>query len=135
MFTLVEFIAITLATATSDTHRCSCLGHLGQHDTNRIVSISCRIAQGGQGKNMLCRYCRCFCQNNIAIVNDPLLSTNLKGHLHVHLQSLRPYLAPKIRSSSCVLRVNANFFMPYLFLELYVIKLFYVRNLRMFVIS
>jgi hypothetical protein len=42
---------------TSDTHHCSCLGHLGLHDTVRIVSISCRIIQGDQGKNRLCRCC------------------------------------------------------------------------------
>jgi hypothetical protein len=27
----------------------TCLGHLGWHDTDRIVSISCCAAQGGQG--------------------------------------------------------------------------------------
>jgi len=27
------------------------LGHLGQRDTERIISILCRAAQGGQGKN------------------------------------------------------------------------------------
>jgi hypothetical protein len=28
----------------------TCLGHLGQGETDRIVSISCRVTQGGQGK-------------------------------------------------------------------------------------
>jgi hypothetical protein len=51
VFTLAEFIARTLATATSDTHHCTCIE---LRDTDRIVSISCRIAQGGQGKNILC---------------------------------------------------------------------------------
>jgi len=37
-------------TATHDSHYCSCLGHLGQCDTDRIVSIFCFTAQGGQGK-------------------------------------------------------------------------------------
>ncbi len=50
MFTLAEFIMIMPATATSGTHHCTFLGHLGLHDTDRIVSISCRVAQGGQGK-------------------------------------------------------------------------------------
>jgi len=36
--------------ATHDSHYCSCLGHLGQCDTDRIVSIFCFTAQGGQGK-------------------------------------------------------------------------------------
>jgi hypothetical protein len=50
VFTLAKLIMITPATATSDTHHCSCLGHLGRCDTDRIVSISCCAAQGGQGK-------------------------------------------------------------------------------------
>ncbi len=85
MFSLAEIIAITLATATSDTHHCTCLVHLGLHDTDRIVSISCCLAQGGQGKNILCRFMsyvchcrRCFCQNNIANVNDPLVNSSCK---------------------------------------------------------
>jgi hypothetical protein len=71
VFTLAEFIEITPVTVTSDTHHCSCLGHLGLRDTDRIVSISCRIAQGGLGKNILCRCRWRFCQNNITNVNDP----------------------------------------------------------------
>ncbi len=35
--------AIMLATATCDTHYCTCLGHLGRCDRDRIISI-------GQGK-------------------------------------------------------------------------------------
>jgi len=30
----------TQATATHGSHYCTCLGHLGQHDTDRIISIS-----------------------------------------------------------------------------------------------
>jgi hypothetical protein len=45
----VEFKAITPATVTGDSHYCTCLGHLGRRDTDRIVSIFCRITQGGQG--------------------------------------------------------------------------------------
>ncbi len=45
VFILAKFITITLATATSDTHHCSCLGHLGWRDTDRVVSISCRAAK------------------------------------------------------------------------------------------
>jgi hypothetical protein len=70
---------ITPATATQNS---TCLGYLGQHDTDRIVSISCCAAQGGQGK-----YCRAsqgdnqvllsptVSLTNVANVNDPL--TNL----------------------------------------------------------
>ncbi len=74
MLTLAEFILIMLATVTSDTNHCTCLGHLGLRNTDSIVSISCRIAQGGQGKNILFYVCCChqhFRQNNIANVNDP----------------------------------------------------------------
>ena len=35
----VEFKAITPATATGDSNYCTCLGHLGRRDTDRIVSI------------------------------------------------------------------------------------------------
>ncbi len=80
MFTLVEFIAIMPGTVTSDTLHCTCIGHLGLRDTDRIVSISCCIAQGGKGKNILCHFIvyvcrcnRCFCQNNIANVNYPFI--------------------------------------------------------------
>jgi hypothetical protein len=69
VFTLAKFIAIMLATATSDTHHCSCLGHFGRRKTDRIVSIS---TQGGQGKNILCPCRQHFLPNNIANVNDPL---------------------------------------------------------------
>ncbi len=39
-----------LATVTSDSHYCTCLGQLGWRDTDRIISILCCAAQGGQGK-------------------------------------------------------------------------------------
>jgi hypothetical protein len=81
VFTLVKFITIMLATTTSNTHHCSCLGHLGRCDTDRIVSTSCRAAQGGQGK--YCRAAQGDCRvslslmvllTNVANVNDPLQS-------------------------------------------------------------
>jgi hypothetical protein len=34
-------------TATHERRHCTCLGNLGGHNTVRIVSISCRNAQGG----------------------------------------------------------------------------------------
>jgi hypothetical protein len=34
-----SFRAIIPATATCDSHHCTCLGHLGRHDTDRIISI------------------------------------------------------------------------------------------------
>jgi hypothetical protein len=40
---------------------------------DRIVSIFCRVTQGGQGRNILSRCHQRFHQNNIANVNDPLL--------------------------------------------------------------
>ncbi len=79
VFTFWKFIAIKLVTVTRDTHHCSCLGYLGRHNTDRIVSISCHAAQGGQGKNMLCRCSQRFYQNNIANPNDPLLHCNIMG--------------------------------------------------------
>jgi hypothetical protein len=34
------FKVIMPATATRDGHSCTCLGHLGQHNRDRIISIS-----------------------------------------------------------------------------------------------
>jgi hypothetical protein len=36
--------------STKATQNSACLGHLGQRNTDRFVSISSRAAQGGQGK-------------------------------------------------------------------------------------
>jgi hypothetical protein len=44
------FKAKTLVTVTRDSHYSTCLGHLGQRDRDRIISIFCHTAQGGQGK-------------------------------------------------------------------------------------
>jgi hypothetical protein len=79
VFTLAKFITITPATVTSDTHHCSCHSHLGQCGTDRIVSVSCRVAQGGQGK--YCHTTQGDCRvtlsltvspTNVANVNEPL---------------------------------------------------------------
>ncbi len=37
-------------TATHGSHYCTCLGHLGWHDRDRIISILCWDTQGGQVK-------------------------------------------------------------------------------------
>ncbi len=39
VFTLAKLSTIMPVTATRDSHHCSCLGHLGQRDTDRIVYI------------------------------------------------------------------------------------------------
>ncbi len=46
-FTLAKFVAKLLATSC---HCLTWLGHLGRRDADRIVSIFCRAARGGQGK-------------------------------------------------------------------------------------
>jgi len=46
----------------------TCLGHLGRCDTDRIVSISCHVAQGDQGKG-------CFMSLSLATMTS--LSCNL----------------------------------------------------------
>ncbi len=55
---------------------CTYLGHLGRRDTDRIVSIFCRVTQGGQRK-----YCFMLLSQlllltvlltKFAILNDPL---------------------------------------------------------------
>jgi hypothetical protein len=79
MFTLAKFRAIMPTTATLDSHHCTCIGHLGRCNTDRIVSISCRAAQGGQGKYCLAAQGDCHMSlsptvllTNVANVNDPL---------------------------------------------------------------
>ncbi len=65
VFTLAKFSKIMPATATSNSHHCSCLGHLGRCDTNGIVSTSCCVAQGGQGK-----YCFMSLTPMVSITNS-----------------------------------------------------------------
>jgi hypothetical protein len=62
------------ATGTIDSHHCSCLGHLGQCHKDRIVSISCCVAQGGQGKYCFVSLLPTISLINFANVNDPLLT-------------------------------------------------------------
>jgi hypothetical protein len=50
VYIVFQFKAITLVTVTGDSHYCTCLSHLGQRDTDRIVSIFCHVVQGGTGK-------------------------------------------------------------------------------------
>jgi hypothetical protein len=47
----------------------TCLGHLGQCNTDRIVSISGHVAQGGQGK---------YCFMSLSLVTTSALSHNLR---------------------------------------------------------
>ncbi len=49
MFPLAKFSMIMPATAT---HDYTCLSHLGWCNTDKIISIFCCAAQGGQGKYM-----------------------------------------------------------------------------------
>jgi hypothetical protein len=45
-------------------HHClTCLGHLGRHDTDSIVSIFCCTAQGDQGKYK-CVTVMCYCHRH-----------------------------------------------------------------------
>jgi hypothetical protein len=55
-------------------HYCTCLDHLQRRDTYSIISILCRVTQGGQGKyNSECRLSllAMVLQTNFAIVNVP----------------------------------------------------------------
>jgi hypothetical protein len=57
---------------------CTCLGHPGQHDTDRIISILCRTAEGAQGKySSDCCVSRSpmLLLTNFPNVNDPLRVT------------------------------------------------------------
>jgi len=59
-------MAVTL-TATRDSHYCTCLGQIGRHDTDRIISID-------QGKWLSLT----FLHTNFASVHEPL-GTNVKS--------------------------------------------------------
>jgi hypothetical protein len=73
------------ATATRD---CTCLGHCGWHDTDRIISILCHTAQGVQGK-----YSNDCCESllpmvlitNFPDVNDPLRMTLYNVSINIYV--------------------------------------------------
>jgi hypothetical protein len=65
--------AIMPATATQYS---TCLGHLGRCDTDRIVSISCSVAQHGQGKYCFVSLSLTVLLTNFANVNNPLVWSN-----------------------------------------------------------
>jgi hypothetical protein len=71
-----------LATATRDNHYCTCLGHLGWHDTYRIISILCCAAQGGQSKYSI------DCRMSLL---PPVLLTNIVNVCY-SLQGSKEYL-------------------------------------------
>ncbi len=66
-----------LATATCDNHYRTCLGHLGWHDTNRIISILFHAAQGGQGKYS--SDCRMSLLPPVLLTNFVNVSCSLQG--------------------------------------------------------
>ncbi len=60
--------AKTPAPPTRDSHYCTCLGHLGQHDPNRNVP-NCQGKEGRQYRFAILQALSC---TNLANVNDPL---------------------------------------------------------------
>ncbi len=64
------------ATATRESHYYTFLGHLGQCDTDRIVSIFCHTAQGGQGTSVtLVCTCRQHYRANLCQCEHGLMLT------------------------------------------------------------
>ncbi len=55
------------ATATQNS---TCFGHLGRHNTDRVISISYHVAQGGQGKYCFVLLSPTVSLTNFANVND-----------------------------------------------------------------
>jgi Dehydrogenase E1 component len=56
----VMFVSKTIGKSTLTSHYYTCLGHLVWRNTDRIVSIYCHAAQGGQGKyKCVTVACRC----------------------------------------------------------------------------
>ncbi len=62
------FKAIMSVTATRNSYYCTCLGHLGWCDTDRIISILCCIAQGSCCVSLLLM----ILPTNFANENKPL---------------------------------------------------------------
>jgi hypothetical protein len=65
-----------LVTTTQDNRFCTCLGHLGHCNTDRIISILFCATKGGQGKySNVCRMLLLLIVSltNFVNVNDPLL--------------------------------------------------------------
>jgi hypothetical protein len=58
----------TTATATRNSHYCTCLGHLGQHKTDRIISIE----QGKYSSDCCMLLSLLFLRTNFANVHEPL---------------------------------------------------------------
>ncbi len=57
MYIGIVFKVIMLATATRDSHYFTCLGHLGWHDRDRILSISVelpKVAKASVSVLLLC---------------------------------------------------------------------------------
>ncbi len=74
VFPLAKVSEIMPVTMTCD---CTCLGHLGRRDTDRITSILCHAAQGGQGMyNSDCHMSLSptVLLTNFTNVSDPLMS-------------------------------------------------------------
>ncbi len=69
-FLLQHSLFKKLDSGLHDIANLTCLGHLGQRDTDRIVSISCRVAQGGQGKYCLMSLSLTVSLTNYTNVND-----------------------------------------------------------------
>ncbi len=70
-----SFIAITPAPPMCNSHYSTCLSHLGQHDTDMIISIIYHAAQGCQGKyssECLISLSPMVLLTHFANINDPL---------------------------------------------------------------
>jgi hypothetical protein len=66
----------------------SYLGHPGRYNTDRIVSISCRVAQGGQGKYCFVSLTLTVSLTNFANVNDPLSTSGYAGFFEAFFEDV-----------------------------------------------
>jgi hypothetical protein len=74
---------ITLATVTVTIYL---RGHLGWRDTDRIVSISCCVTQGGQGKCCFMSLSLTVSLTNFTNVNDPISFVMISLNIFVFRQ-------------------------------------------------
>ncbi len=96
LFTWVTFVSETISDKdTRQSLESTCLGHLGQHDTDRIVSISCCATQGGQAKYcfvslllVLSRILRQWKHGFSKTIGDNNTQQSCNSHMTITWQSL-----------------------------------------------
>ncbi len=81
MFPLAKFNVKMPATISCD---CTCLGHLGQHNRDRTMSIFCHISKVAKASTVTCHCCWCypmFVERYVSYSEHKQNMMSLKGHI------------------------------------------------------